>query len=205
MWFVLYPQNLYQRWRQKQMSMSIEQGRKGRTKSPFNAKILSFPPRCYFKWPFHLTHRAPEPWATCSPASHQAPLLCYLRRPELLLDTPSTYHRWINKSRKTLSWCRAKPPDETLQLSVIWEYSRGWAQAECDWWVQPPECSHEYIQYCFRIRCSCCNSQVNQYQWLVCGSDLFWELPAQREMQKWLPASPHLASATLKVLHATTR
>jgi len=122
-------------------------------------------------------------------ASHQAPLLCYLRRPELLLGTPSTYHRWINKSRKTLSWCRAKPPDETLQLSVIWEYSRGWAQAECDWWVQPPECSHEYIQYHFRIRCSCCNSKVNQYQRLARGSDLFWELPAQREMQKWLPAS----------------
>lgn len=39
--------------------------------------------------------------------------------------------------------------------------------------------------------------------WLAHGRDLFQELPAQREMQKWLPASPHIASATSEVLHAT--
>lgn len=108
-----------------------------------------------------------EPWATRSPASNQAPLLCYMRRPKLLVGTPTTYHRWINRSRKTLSWCRAKPPDE-------WEYPLGWAQAECDRWVQPPDYGHKYISISFEeksIPCSCCNSKA------VAGS---WQRPFPR-------------------------
>lgn len=188
-WFVLYLQNLYQRWRRKQMSTSIEQGGKGRTKCPFNAENPVSSSIPLLQTNFSPPTQSSESWAACGPASHQAPLLCYPRRPELLLSTLTTYHRWINKSRKTLSWCRAKPPDE-------WEYSLGWAQAECDWWVQPPDYSHKYISISFEeksIPCSCCNSRVVSGSW----QRPFWELSAQREMQKWLPASPHIASDTL--------